>query len=224
MINIIKANMDERAFAHFMRDFERLYICKNDASLWRKAFSKRTNEPPIYKDYFDVLASPFDYCTYKSMILDTFNIEYSIEQIEDEALKEALTLFYTIDTYIGFIVEHILYKKALSITDDVLKDNELDRIKKVDLMINNRQFQIKNLSFIDYYCLNNNLDYFLRANPQLNFIFYRQTKDNLYFVTLNDLPFVFISELKELSAFCLPKNITIDNYAEMVCAAAVNNN
>ena len=206
MINILKQNMSESDFEAFIIDYDSLYKQKNNKKLWRLAMSSKRGSVPYIKEFFDTISDKYNYIAYRNSVQSNKDIFYIIigyYQIERNAddIKECLRLHYTIETYIAFMVEWILFSEIKANTNyRVYQNKMLDTEKKADLLCNSIYYQIKNKSFIyDSDNTGNLIEAYKKANNRLFFIFYTTEEDNIYICAVNNKPFLFIDEIDDFS-------------------------
>lgn len=217
MLKIIKSRMSIYNFSEFKKDYDNLIQYKKNEELWKKVLKSRLPAPPIFKDYFSVLGNKYDYTFYRDIILNNdFDIDNLLEETKESEIKEGLKLFYVTDTYIGFIVEELLFSSLSELNIDIKRDNYLDRYKKTDIIIDKREIQIKNISFLENKNNFDRLRYYQQRNRNLYFLFYKVTKDNIYFITVNDKPLIFNVELAEIMNFCRAKNIQFNDFIALL--------
>lgn len=202
MIDIIKNNMDSVSLAEFEKDYEKLIRYKSDKKLWRLAMSSKTGRVPLLKELFDNIGNKYNYNSYRNSVYDNKDLYYIIigfkrKERNNEEVKECLLLHYSIENYIAFMVEWILFEYIKqNTTYSVYKNNVLDFEKKADLLCNGKYYQIKNKSFIydTDYTMNYVYEY-KKANKNLYFIFYTIDEDNIYFCGIDNKPFLFIDNI-----------------------------
>lgn len=219
MINIIKSGADAANYAEFIKDYNRLVELKDNKSLWNTAIASKNGSIPLLKSYFDSLhCNKFNYISYKKAILGNSDIYRTIigyyQTIRNsEIIRECLQLHLTIETYIGFMVEYILAAELREKTNNrVIQNNILDFEKKADLLYNGSFYQIKNCSFLHRYRIDLIVAEYKAANKYLQFIFYEIAADNIYFLLVDNKPFLHISEINGFSFAADKKRVTIDNY------------
>ena len=206
MINILKDNMNENDYQAFLIDYNSLYKQKNDKKLWRLSMSSKKGSVPYIKEFFDTLGNKFNYIAYRNSVQSNKDIfyliigYYQINRNSDD-IKECLRLHYTIETYIAFMVEWILFNEIKANTNFRVYQNKiLDTEKKADLLCNSIYYQIKNKSFIyDSDNTGSLIEAYRKANNRLFFIFYTIEEDNIYICAVNNKPFMFIDEIDDFT-------------------------
>ena len=127
------------------------------------------------------------------------NAEFTAKQIE-----ETLKLHFSIETYIGFLIEHLIFEEINNGKNEIQISTELDTIYKTDIMINKCCYQIKNYSFLQ---TNEKLDKIISeykaVNKDLLFIFYTTEKENIYFAAIGGLPLRSVNDINGFT-FTIP--------------------
>lgn len=204
--------MTDYNYRVFKEDYDNLTKYRSNKKLWNKVLRSRYKEAPDFKENYE--AVKFDYITYKDTILADSNIDYAIHSTTDDEIKEGLKLFYGTDTYIGFIVEELFSYKLSEAGVTIVRSDYLDRVKKTDLIANDRAIQIKNISFFNQNDFEYKLNDFFRANNNLFFVFYQQNEDDIFLTTINNYPFTHISMLNDIRYFKNVKLYSINDYIQ----------
>lgn len=206
MIQILKQNMSDTDFDVFMTDYQNLYNQKQNKGKWRLAMSSKRGSVPFIKTFFDTMGNKFNYISYRNSVESNSDIYhiiigYYLIKRNDDDIKECLRLHYTIETYIAFMVEWLLFEEIkANTTYRVYQNTVLDTVKKADLLCNGIYYQIKNKSFI-YDCENTGqmIAEYRKANNRLFFIFYTIEEDNIYICAINHQPFLFIDNIDDFT-------------------------
>ena len=224
MIKILKEKMSELDYKQFIEDYNKLYDYKSNKALWKKAMSTKNGEVPFLKDIFDSIGTPFNYLRYKDKTSNNRELtpiifgRYNKERNSEEII-ECLLYHYSTETYIGFIVEVLIYEELKKHTKRVYKNNVLDTKKKADIMLNGVYYQIKNSSFI--FISDNTqkmIDYYKSKNDRLHFIFYTIEKDNIYICAVGGKPYLFIDEIDNFTFARGSQNITLQSLINTMLA------
>lgn len=202
MIQILEDQMTETDFEAFKTDYISLLNKREDKQKWRLAMSSKRGTVPFLKEFFDTMRNKFNYISYRNSVKNDRNIfhiiiGYYLSEPNDEEIRECLRLHYTIETYIAFMVEWLLFNEIKANTKyRVYQNRALDTVKKADLLCNGIYYQIKNKSFI-YECENTEqlINEYRKANNRLFFIFYTIEQDNVYICAINHQPFLFIDNI-----------------------------
>ena len=211
--------MSDTNFEAFITDYQNLYSQKENKDKWRLAMRSKRGFVPFIKEFFDTMSNKFDYIAYRNSVQNNRDIFYIIigyYQIKrnDDDIKECLRLHYTIETYIAFMVEWLLFNEIKTNTNyRVYQNRVLDTEKKADLLCNSTYYQIKNKSFI-YDCDNTGqmISEYRKANNRLYFIFYTIEKDNIYICAINHQPFLYIDEIDDFTFVYKYDLITIKDF------------
>lgn len=195
--------MTTQSFSDFLTDYNLLCDLKADSELWNEALSYKADIQKnhiFFKNYFDSINS-FDYVAYKRLIGSIVPLNNSMLIIgypkpteRESSLRECLRVHYQCETYIGFIVEIILFEE-LQPTERVYKNNKLDTVKKADLLLNGNFYQIKNYSFVLSPNITSLIDYYKSHNKRLLFLFYTIEKENIYFLTIGGNAYLHIDKI-----------------------------
>ena len=214
MLELIKSRMKETDYTEFISDYNTLIeLKKNNRKLHKYCMAiKRSGKQPFAKPYFDIMKNKYYYNCYKEMFLDNYtvkeickrsrkaaNAEFTAKQIE-----ETLKLHFSIETYIGFLIEHLIFEEINNGKNEIQISTELDTIYKTDIMINKCCYQIKNYSFLQ---TNEKLDKIISeykaVNKDLLFIFYTTEKENIYFAAIGGLPLRSVNDINGFT-FTIP--------------------
>lgn len=220
MIKALSQKMDKKNFECFITNYETLIKLKENKTLWASAMSFVKNEV-FTKNIFDSIGNPYNYIGFTNAIKGNQKVFYTVmglynETPNSEPIRLCLEYFYTTQTYIGFIVELLLYDELSQHTKQIYKNNVLDFEKKADILICGNYLQIKNITFLYSHNLQNNIEYYKSANDRLHFIFYTIEKDNIYFVSIGGN---CKNHISSLNGFTLTKDrelIPLRDFAEML--------
>ena len=225
MMKIFKDNMTAEAYKIFETDYN-LYICIKTSITWKNAISDR-DKSIFIKTYFDRLINKYNYTEYKENIIKCKSI-HSIIQAEikekDLSYADCLYIHYTIQTYLGFLIEYVIkqeMQKRYNIT--CISNDYLDYEKKTDILCGGVPYQIKNYSFIDNnYYLNKRLSIYKNACNALRFIFYITEIDNIYIAKINNTPLIDINTIDDFTVVInKTTKITLDELLSSMMIAAL---
>lgn len=217
MLKILKTQMDSYNYEEFICDYNNLILCKKNKALWKSAISSKKGTVPFLKGFFDDLATPLDYIGYRNSVLKNEKIEDIIigrnkEQSNTEDIINSLKYHYTIETYIGFLVEAMLFYSLSKQFKDLYKNNHLDINKKTDILCNGIYFQIKNGSFINSTNIDKMIDTYKSFNAELQFIFYTIEEDNIYFLSICGNPYLHIDSIDGFTFCYKPTLLEYNDY------------
>ena len=175
MIDILQKYMSADNFLEFTRDYKNLYAARANKDSWKASMQsrKQIEKEPFLKRLYERLCYSYDYKSFKQAVNNTNLFEY-IEK--DNNLK----LFYQCSTYLGLIIETALNDEVLRAGAITEQSFDLDINYKTDIRVNNINYQIKNITYLNY---KDQLDRYREKNVQ--FIFYKIQKDNIYFISFS---------------------------------------
>lgn len=214
MIQLIKSRMSENDYKAFIDDYNAIMQIKEDnPKLLKYCISyKRKGKQPFAKPYFDILKNKYYYKGYKEMFLDNRTVQSIIkggrtaanDEFSADKIEYTLKLHFSIETYIGFLIEYLIFEELNNGKNKIEISTELDIIHKTDIKVNDYCYQIKNYSFIN---TNEKLesiisDYKMR-NSELYFIFYYPQKENIYFAAVGGLPLRSVNDINGFT-FTIP--------------------
>ncbi len=198
----------------FKKDYD-LLIKARSLSSWNNAYKYKSS---VYIDklsYFNKLHNKYNYTSFKKSIIHSEEYNLIIEIAERNGCNNdeivCLCLSLTISIYIGFLIEWILVDCLRKQGHIVIKNPLYDRKGKIDFLCDNKKYQVKSITFIDnshFYELNNQYN-----GKELNYIFYTIEEENIYFVSIDNKPFIN-TDFDKCIAFCEIKNVCIDCYLQ----------
>ena len=163
------------------------------------------------------------YNTYKDIVNNNKQVHTLLQTtLNTKGIQETylLQLHYTIEIYISFMIEYVFKQEINNKTNiNILSNYNLDVIKKIDLILNNKPIQIKSYTFISCNELTTDRLKMYKNCKDMHFIFYSLEKDNIYFAEIENKILIPIIDINDFTA-CLGKNnITLKETIERVNAA-----
>lgn len=222
MLGIFKENMDEHNYYCLKNDYELLYYMKQ-CQPWKKVHKLNKGSGIIAKQLFDELQDKYKYTDYKSIVNDNKQVHRLLQTtLLTKGIQDAyiLQLHYTIEIYISFMIEYIFKQEINRNTNiKILSNYNLDVVKKIDMVLDNKPIQIKSYTFISSNDMTTDRLKLYRNCKDLHFIFYSLEKDNIYFAEIDNKVLVPITNINDFTA-CLGKNnLTLKETIERVKAA-----
>ena len=222
MLGIFKENMDEHNYYCLKNDYELLYYMKQ-CQPWKEVHKLNKGSGIIAKQLFDELQDKYKYTDYKSIVNDNKQVHTLLQTtLLTKGIQDAyiLQLHYTIEIYISFMIEYIFKQEIKRNTNiKILSNYNLDVVKKIDMVLDNKPIQIKSYTFISCNDMTTDRLKLYRNCKDLHFIFYSLEKDNIYFAEIDNKVLVPITDINDFTA-CLGKNnITLKETIERVKAA-----
>lgn len=200
----------------FNSDFKKSHTLKHNEK-YREIISGI--KKPFIKKFFDGVPNPYNYLLYKEMILKSDDFKkILLDKIRGKSDEEKILIcdiletYIITDTYIGFIVEHILAEALKRKGYKVHKNNTLDLIYKTDLFFEGKHFQIKNYSFLETSFIETKLKPYLSANRRLKFLFYTTTENGIYFVRIGNKNYLNINEINDFTQIIHTEKTTLKNF------------
>ena len=222
MLGIFKENMDEHNYYCLKNDYELLYYMKQ-CQPWKEVHKLNKGSGIVAKQLFDELQDKYKYTDYKSIVNDNKQVHRLLQTtLLTKGIQDAyiLQLHYTIEIYISFMIEYIFKQEIKRNTNiKILSNYNLDVVKKIDMVLDNKPIQIKSYTFISCNDMTTDRLKLYRNCKDLHFIFYSLEKDNIYFAEIDNKVLVPITDINDFTA-CLGKNnITLKETIERVKAA-----
>lgn len=171
MIDIFRIRMSEKSFIEYQKDYKELLKAKANKQQWKESMQKRkTFERNIYfKRYYESMNNQYDYIEFKH-IINKYLSQYIVND-------RNLQLFYCCSLYTGLIIETALNDELKAANVQTAQSFYLDNYCKADIQINGVNYQIKNITYLNY---KDRLE--LYTEKGVKFLFYVLKGNNIYFI------------------------------------------